>query len=61
MREQMTAFVQMATDHDVFGRTHAEEYLQILKRAREAAPREVIRRLAGNILPPSRTRPRLDL
>ncbi len=42
--------VTVAADHDVVERAHAEEDLQVLERAREAAPRQLLGHEAGDVL-----------
>ncbi len=43
-------FVAMAADHDIFERSHAEEDLQVLERARQAPARELFRRKRAHLL-----------
>ena len=49
--EYACRFVTVAADHDVLEHAHAEENLQVLERARQAAARELFRRKRGHLLP----------
>src|SRR5262245_43374905 len=48
--EYACRFMTVATDHHVLEHAHAEENLQVLKRARQAAARELFRRKRGHVL-----------
>ena len=48
--EHTGRFMAMAADHDVLEHAHAEENLQVLERARQAATREVFRRKPCHVL-----------
>ena len=52
MRQKIAPLMQVAPDHHVLGCRHAEENLQVLKRARQPALREQMRREPGHLVTP---------
>src|SRR6187455_186834 len=63
MRQQRALLMQVAADHHVLGCAHAEEDLQVLERAREAARGQQMRRQARDVVVAQRdasTRGRID-